>query len=615
MPLSRPAALAAALLLAPLACAPVPPASPRGGGVGSRAAPAALVVTGARVWTGDPARPEAEALAVGADGRLLAVGAEAEVRALAGPATRVVEAGGRRVIPGLNDSHLHAVRGGRFYAAELRWDGVPTLAEAMRRVAEQAARTPDGEWVRVVGGWSPYQFAERAMPTPAALTEAAPDTPTFVLYLYSRGFLNAAGVRALGITDTTTAPAGGRYELTPDGGAVLHAEPDPTILYKTIGALPGLSEPDKALSTRHFYRELARLGLTSAVDAGGGGHVFPTDYTGTDVLAQADEMPIRISYYLFPQRPGREVADFEGWTTDYQAGRNAAETLAHGYELEGGGEFLVWSAGDFENFLAPRPDLAERDYESDLRAATTTLVRAGWPLRIHATYDESIGRILDIFEAVDRDERAAGRDGFGGVRWAVDHAETLRPANLARIQALGGGVAVQSRMAYAGEDFADRYGAAAARNAPPLRQLLDAGVPVGAGTDGTRVGSYDPWPALAWLVTGRTVGGLQLAAPENRLSRAEALALYTVGSAWFSQEEDVKGLLASGQYADFAVLSDDYFSVPEGRIGQIESVLTVVGGRVVYGAAEFAGLVPALPAIAPSWSPVRHYGGVYRAGR
>ena len=572
-----------------------------------------LILTNGRIVTLDDELGTVSALAI-RDGLIQAVGDDHQILAYRGTATEVIDLGGRTAIPGLNDSHLHLVRGGRFYNAELRWDGVPSLAVALDMLREQAERTPPGQWVRVVGGWSPYQFEERRMPTVAELNEAAPETPVFVLFLYSQGFLNRAGLEALGITAETEPPPGSRYEIGPDGHptGVLLAEPNPTILYKTIGALPALDGEQQVNSTRHFYRELNRFGLTSAIDAGGGGHLFPRDYVGTERLASAGEMPVRISYYLFPQRPGKEVEDFHGWTRDYDAGTNGAEALAHGYVLEGGGEFLVWSAGDFENFLAPRPDLGERDYERDLYTVTQTLVERGWPLRIHATYDESIGRILDTFEQVDRDERAAGRAGFNGIRWAIDHAETISDTTIARVRALGGGIAIQSRMAYAGEYFLERYGPDSAGQAPPIRRILDAGVPIGVGTDGTRVGSYNPWPALCWLVSGRTVGGTELAAPENRLSREEALRLYTIGSAWFSGEEAVKGTLAPGQYADVAVLTDDFFSVAESAIPQIESVLTLVDGKAVYAAAEFAALAPWDLSVLPEWSPVSHFGGYYR---
>jgi predicted amidohydrolase YtcJ len=394
---------------------------------------------------------------------------------------------------------------------------------------------------------------------------------------------------------------------------VLVADPDPTILYQTIAKLPPLPADDQVNSTLHFYRELNRFGLTSAIDAGGGGHQFPGDYRATDTLASQRELSLRISYYLFPQRPGRELEDLQTWIRDYKPGTNGDRLRSNGYVLEGSGEFLVWSAGDFENFQARRPDLDERPgWREQLTAVTRTLVQQGWPLRIHATYDQTISKILDVFEDVDRGERAAGRPGFSGVRWTIDHAETVSAASLDRIKALGGGIAVQNRMAFAGEDFLARYGESAVAAAPPSKEILRRGIPVGAGTDGTRVSSYNPWLSLYWLVSGRTVGGTVVSLPANRLSREEALRLWTAGGAWFSGEENVKGRIASGQYADFAVLSDDYFSVPEETIRHIESMLTVVGGTVVYGAGPFAGLAEPLPPVSPAWSPVVSYGGYVR---
>jgi predicted amidohydrolase YtcJ len=559
------------------------------------AQPADLILVNGKVTTLDPDKPAATAVATRGE-FVVAVGTDAEVRALAGPQTRVIDAGGRRVIPGLNDSHLHATRAGKFWNLELRWDDVGSLARGLELIRDQAKRTPPGQWVRVIGAWSPFQFEERRLPTPAELTAASPDVPVFVLFLYSKGYLNKAGVAALGITDKTQPPPGCRIELTPDGGAVLHAEPSPMILYQTVARLPGLSAEDQVNSTRRFYRELNRLGVTSAVDAGGGGHAFPDDYGASITLAAAQKFPVRIGYYLFAQKPGTELADYERWTAEQKLQFNLATARLNGLVATGAGENLVWSAGDFENFMAPRPELDPK-HKDQLTAVVRRLTRAGWPIRIHATYDESITKVLDVFEPVFAENNYAAR-------WAIDHAETLGDANLARIKRLGGGVAVQNRMYFAGEYFVERYGPDAARNAPPLRKLLDAGVPFGAGTDATRVSSHNPWFSLYWLVTGKTAGGLQLAAAENRLSRVEALTLYTVGSAWFTGEEKAKGRLKPGQLADFAVLSADFFEVPEDKIRAITSDLTVVGGDVVYAADAFAAHAPApLPPVAPSWSP------------
>jgi predicted amidohydrolase YtcJ len=567
-----------------------------------------LIVLNAKVHTMDGKRPRATTFAV-AGGKFVVVGEDADVLKRRGGKTRVIDAKGRTAIPGLIDSHLHATRGGRFYNLELRWDGVPTLRQALDMVRTQAKRTPKGQWVRVIGGWSPYQFEERRMPTLEELSAAAPDTPVFVLFLYSRGFLNRAGVKELLITKETKAPQGGRYELG-EHGAVLVADPNPMILYQTIGKLPELGEADKVNSTRHFYRELNRFGLTGAIDAGGGGHQFAKDYRSTKTLAENGELPIRISFYLFPQKPGEELQAFKGWVEGYKPGQEWAKGLVHGYALEGGGETLVWAAGDFENFMAERPVILEtKEDRQKLADVMRVLIKNRWPFRIHATYDESITKILDVLEEVHRDTP------LKGLRWFIDHAETASATNIKRIKTLGGGVAVQDRLAYAGELFKGRYGKEAAATAPPLRQLVDAGIPLGAGTDGTRVASYNPWVSLSWMVTGKTVGGAELRPKENRLTRDEALHLYTAGSAWFSRAEDL-GRIAPGQHADFAVLSDDYFTVPEGRIANIESLLTVVSGKVVYAAGPFSEAAPpALPPPSPSWSPVAHFGGYQNHGK
>ncbi|MGY1521515.1 amidohydrolase [Luteimonas sp. A482] len=576
-------------------------------GTATPSAGADLIVTNANVITMDAGRPRATAFAV-AEGKIVAVGDDADMAARRADNTRVIDAGGRTVIPGLNDSHAHVVRGGRFYNLELRWDGVASLQRALQMVSEQAERTPEGQWVRVIGGWSPFQFEERRMPTVAQLNEAAPDTPTFVLYLYSQGMINRAAVEALGLTGDSKAPDGGRYEFV-DGGAILHAEPNPAILYAMIAQPPPLSAEDQVNSTLHFYRELNRLGMTSAIDAGGGGHAFPDDYASSLQLATNGEMSVRVSYYLFAQNAGQEAADFQRWASGHALEKNRHGALEHGYELEGAGEFLAHSVGDWENFLAPRPDLDARkahgqDWEKDLREVARILVDHQWPLRQHATYGESVSRILDVFEQVK------GEKGRFVPRWAIDHAETVTDRDLQRIKAMGGGIAVQNRMAFAGEYFADRYGKTQAANAPPVRKMLELGIPVGAGTDGTRVSSYNPWPAIYWLVTGKTVGGTQLFADDNRLSREEALRLFTADAAWFSQEEDVKGRIATGQYADFAILSDDYLTVPETRIKDLVSLLTVVGGRPVHAAAPFEDVpVPQLPPVSPGWSPIAHFGG------
>jgi predicted amidohydrolase YtcJ len=558
-----------------------------------------LILHGGRLTTLDPANPTATAVAV-RGGRFVAVGGDGDVLRLRGPTTQVIDAGGRTVIPGLNDSHLHLIRGGLNYNLELRWDGVPSLADALRMLREQARRTPSPQWVRVVGGWTEFQFAERRMPTLAEINAAAPDTPVFVLHLYDRAILNGAALRACGYTKDTPDPPGGEIQRDKQGNptGLLIARPNAMILYATLAKGPKLPPEHQENSTRHFMREMNRLGLTSAIDAGGGFQNYPDDYRVIEELHRRGEMTVRVAYNLFTQRPKQEFDDFAKWVKMTRPGEGSDF-----YRMNGAGEMLVFSAADFEDFLEPRPDLPA-SLEQELTRVVRLLVEHRWPFRLHATYDESIGRFLDVFEAVNRDVP------IGGLRWFFDHAETVTERNLERVKALGGGIAVQHRMAYQGEYFIDRYGADAARH-PPITKMLGMGIPVGAGTDATRVASYNPWVSLYWMAAGRTVGGTPLYPEANRLDRREALRRYTIGSAWFSGEEDNKGAMVPGQLADLAVLSADYFSVPEEDIKRIESVLTVVGGKVVYGAGEFAGLAPPPPPVLPEWSPVKAYGGYH----
>ena len=559
-----------------------------------------LILHNGSISTLDDGHPQCSAVAI-AGGRVVSVGGEELLKA-AGKTTQLIDLKGRRVIPGLNDSHIHVIRGGLNYNMELRWDGVPSLSDALAMLREQARRTPPPQWVRVIGGWTEFQFAERRMPTLEEINQVAADTPVFILHLYDRAIVNGAALRALGYTRETPAPPGGEIQRDNAGNptGLLIAKPNAMILYASLAKGPKLSYDDQINSTRQFMRELNRLGLTSAIDAGGGFQNYPDDYKVVEYLREKGELTLRIAYNLFTQHPKGELADFTQWVKMTSTGQGDDF-----YRMNGAGEMLVFSAADFEDFLEPRPDLLPI-LEKELFQVVRLLAENRWPFRLHATYDESISRFLDVFEAVNRDIP------FRGLRWFFDHAETITPRNLERVKALGGGIAIQDRMAFQGEYFQTRYGKVAAEHTPPIRQMLKMGIPVGAGTDATRVASYNPWVSLSWLVSGRTVGGSPLYPESNRLDRIEALRLYTMGSSWFSGEEDKKGRIAPGQLADIAVLSADYLTVPEEEIKGIESVLTILGGKVVYGAEEFRNLAPPLP-VSPDWSPIGVYGGYHRA--
>jgi predicted amidohydrolase YtcJ len=559
---------------------------------------ASLILTGGRIATMDPKQPRVEALAM-RDGRVLAAGTAKSVMAHRGDATRVVDLRGRTAIPGLNDSHLHVIRGGLHYNLELRWDGVSSLGEALERLKTQAQNTPPPQWVRVVGGWNEFQFSEGRMPTLDEINAAAPDTPVFILHLYDRALLNKAALRVLGYDEHPPEFDRGVIERDAKGRAtgMLIAKPSAAILYGTLGRAPLLQPEDQANSSRHFMRELNRLGVTSAIDAGGGGQNYPNDYAVIQRLAREKQLTVRIGYDLFAQKAGQELSDYQRWIGMTRPGEGD-EYL----RMLGAGENLTWAAADFENFLETRPELGA-SMEGQLEPIVRLLADKRWPFRIHATYDESIARFLSVFERVNRDVP------LHRTRWFIDHAETISDRNLERVRALEGGIAIQHRMAFQGEYFIKRYGKDAAKRTPPIRRMLELGLPVGAGTDATRVASYNPWVCLGWLVSGRTLGGTPLYPDQNRLERDEALRLWTRGSAWFSSDEEKKGALVPGQLADLAVLSKDYYAVPEAEIQTIESLLTVVGGEIVHATQDFAALAPPLPPVSPTWSPVARFGG------
>jgi len=561
-----------------------------------------LILYNGKIYSFNKETPDITAVAI-KDGKFIAVGNDSQIMEFASETTKIIDLHKKRVVPGINDSHIHLIRGGLNYNLELRWDGVPSLSDALRMLKEQVDRTPNPQWVRVVGGWSEFQFAERRMPTLQEINAIAPETPVFILHLYDRAIMNRAALKAVGYTKNTPAPPGGQIERDSNGEptGLIIATPNAMILYSTLAKGPTLSYDHQVNSTRHFMKELNRFGITSVIDAGGGFQNFPDDYKVVNELNEKKQLTVRIAYNLFTQKPNNEFEDFSEWIDSVK--------LYQGddmYRHNGAGEMLVFSAADFEDFLQPRPDLPE-NMEAELEKVVRLLVENRWPFRLHATYNESISRFLNVFEKVNQDIP------FNGLPWIFDHAETIDERNIERVKNLGGGIAIQSRMAYQGEYFTDRYGAKAAENTPPIKKMLEMEVPVGGGSDATRVSSYNPWVSMYWLTVGKTVGGLQLY-NESRLTRETALELYTRGSAWFSQEQQKKGDIKVGMFADLAVLDNDYFNVEDEAVKKIEAEMTVVDGKIVYAKGDFSSFSPPTIPILPDWSPTNIYNGYYPAG-
>lgn len=565
-----------------------------------------VIVHNAKIFTGNPARPEASALAV-KSGRIYSVGTDAEVLSLKNSSTRVIDSRGRRLIPGVIDAHTHVLNESG-YNYNVRWDGVPTLRQALAMLAEQAKRTPEGQWVKAIGGWSPYQFEEKRFPTIAELNEAVPNRPFIVQYAYNRAFMNQKAMEAFGVgTDTFPNLPGTEFEKDDRGKftGVVHGYTFTFVALETM--VPQLSFDEEVSSMVHAIHGLNRFGVTSVIDAGNRG--YPKHQSAVSVLARDHRLNVRMPFVDMQFGDGSPINMVDAQiraitrTAPISPGDNLHPGLAHGHVYRGAGEVLCLEVHDHENFDRPAVLIEPEKMRQMVERDVPKLIQNRIPFRIHISYDENITPFLDALESLNE------RMPLAGLRWSIEHAETIRPANIARVKALGGGIALDAKMALHGDGFIKTHGREKALRTPRLRQLVDSGVPLAMTTDAYRAATFNPWVGISWMVSGKSVSGSEVLAEDNRLTRAEALSLFTSRPAWFMNAESEMGMIAPGHLADFALLDRDYFAVPEEQIKAIADVLTVVEGRVVFGAQEHGALSPLLPEILPAWSPIKYFGG------
>lgn len=523
-----------------------------------------LILTNAKIVTLDPASTIAQALAV-RDGKIVAVGGNDAMEGLIGPATRRVDAGGRTIIPGLIDSHIHAVRAGLTYATEVNWIGAKTIREAVERLREAAKARP-ASWIIVAGGWSELQFAEKRRPTLAEVTSVVPDNPAYIQLFYSAVLMTPKAQQALGIS-ADQLPAGITSERAASGDTTGWFNGSIVSISALFDRLPRPNFEENVAGTRQFFTELNRLGITGIVDPGGFS-IYPSHYAALQRLWREKSLSVRVAYSLFAQNVGAEFEEYKNLTPFLPMGFGDDMLRFNGI-----GERIT---GAMYNNNAP--DAAAKDkFLEIIRWAA----KQGLTVTIHWQEDKSVHQLLDLYEEVNKETPIAP------LRWSIAHLDNTSPETLARMKALGVGWTMQDAM-YLGGDRIVAQAGEAARQMPPIVTALRTGVHVGAGTDAHRVASYNPFVALQWMLDGKTVGGHSTRGSDETPSREEALRLYTVGSAWFCFDETRRGTLENGKLADFAVLDQDFMSVPVEQIGATASLLTVVGGKVVYAADVFA---------------------------
>ena len=532
----------------------------------SAQAPDTVLVNGRIVQFG--AAP-AEALAV-RDGRIAAVGRTAEIRALAGSSTRVVDLEGRTVIPGLIDSHIHAIRAGLTFTTEVHWIGVRTLADALGRIRAAADKAPKGSWLIVAGGWTERQFAERRRPTQAEIAAAAPDHHVYVQVLYSAILLSPGGADALGLARHPDLVSRLKFEHGPDDKPSGWIGGDNRAISDVYNLLPRPSFAQQVAGTRGFFRALNGLGVTGVLDPGG--YNMPIEeYRPLFQLWRDRALTVRVAYSLCAPRRGHELEDLQAMTDAMPMGFGDDWLRFNGI-----GENVVW--GMYNN---DKPTEADRE-------RLTRLLQWAAPRGLTATFhwhnESSVHHLLGVLERIDRETPVAP------LRWSIAHLNDASPDSLKRMKAMGMGWLMQNAFYFRGEAFVGQRGAEAARLAPPIGTAVKLGLAVGGGTDAHRVMDYNPFVSLQWMLDGKTVGGMPMRAAEEIPTREQALRLYTLGGAWFSFDDGKRGSLAPGKLADLAVLTKDYLSVPVEEIGSIASLLTMVGGRVVYAAGSYAAL-------------------------
>jgi len=527
------------------------------------------VLFNGKVMTVDRDFPIREAIAI-AHGRVLATGTTADMKKLADDKTRLIDLGGRTVIPGLTDGHIHGIRAALTFGTEVNWIGIPTLKEALDKIAQAAKAQAPGSWIVVAGGWTEEQFAEKRRPTPQEITQAAPNNPIYVQHLYDWLLLSPKAMETLDIRDDGDVAPGGKLERDGDGKPTGVVNANGNALGRIFDKLPKPTLAQQVEGSKRFFREMNALGITGIVD-GGGVSMYPANYQAVFKLWHDRQLTLRVAYHLCAPKPGSELADLQNLTQLLPQG--FGDEMLH---FNGPGEILIWA------------DWTDGDITPDGKAKLSELLRwaasKGYTIQLHWNPDRTVHDLLDVVEDINRDYPV------GDLRWTVLHLYNASEDNLKRMKALGLIWGVQDGLYFGGERLQKEVGVEAAKEMPRIATAMKLGLTVAGGTDAHRVSSYNPFVALQWYLDGTTIGGTPTRGDAEAPSRLQALEMYTRNSAFMANDDDKRGTIEPGKFADLAVLSADYLTAPVRDIGSIRSLLTMVGGKVVYTSEPFAEL-------------------------
>jgi predicted amidohydrolase YtcJ len=519
-----------------------------------------VVLTNGKIITVDNRFSIAQAVAIRGD-RIVAVGTTADINRLAGANTRRIDLGGKAVVPGMIDNHAHIMEEGRIWLEELRFDGVTTRKQALDMIRAKAATLKPGQWVYVLGGFSPDQFTDNKKDfTREELDAVAPNNPVQLQFTRYATYVNSKTIEAMGL-DKKNDPwilrdAGGRPTgiIAVEGAnAISNARPKPP-------------ENTYEAGSKALWRDMLRVGLTTV-----GGPCPTEDLDAYREFAKTGALTMR--FYCNVSVPARNPMQADATIA---AIPQLKKTMFQGtpyLDFYIYGEHAYQPVGD--NMVAVKASATKADFAQWGRIARE-IAKNGLPLNQHATLTGSIDGILDEIEAIDKDYPVRN------LRWSLIHLDQLDAKQMERMKKLGMYAGVQPRSTVMGGIFHRVHGQSA-DNTPPFKTVQDSGLMWGLGTDAFEVNQYRPFTTLGFAVTGKMVGGDLV--NKQTISREDALIAHTRSNAYFVFQEDNLGSIAPGKYADMVVLDRDYLTIPADQIKDIQPVMTLVGGKVVWDAA------------------------------
>lgn len=526
-----------------------------------------LILANGKIITVDGRFSIAQAVAVAGD-RIVAVGTNQEIGRLAGANTRTLDLGGRAVIPGLIDNHIHLLRAAATWPKELRFDGIDSRKRAVEMLRARVKAAKPGEWVYNIGGWAHQQFADDPRPfTREELDEIAPANPVALQESYYQVFLNSRALDELGIKAGAPDPPGflkGSVLRDSAGKPLGVVRGDIAATRAVASKLPRVAPGDFEAGARAMVDEMSRAGLTAVGVPG-------CDAAALDLFRKW-KAEGRLNIRTF-------CIEGAGAATPEQADRSIQQIAAMKPTLFQGDSFIdTVSFG--ETLYTPLHDpmfLVKSNPPPDQlvqwRRMAAAVAKAGLPLHVHAELHDTIDAFLDQIESVNKEYP------IRNLRWVLAHVNQINAAQLERMQKLGMYAAVHPWAVINGGIMHEEFGDGA-YDMPPLRTIQNSGIVWGLGTDGTAANQVLPFTVLRFAVTGRMAGGAKV--NRQTIGREDALIAYTRRNAWFVFQEDNLGSIQPGKLADFDVLDRDYLTIPEDQIAGIKPVMTIVGGRVVY---------------------------------